>query len=286
MISEEVSEYAMSSEYGSIFKAILLGALQGLTEFLPVSSSGHLVLLHHLLDYGQSTVFFDVMLHAGTLGAILVVYRKSIYSLAKLSILNTIKLQLSDAQRTVGLLVLATIPIAIIGLLFHRRLEQFFAKPKAVAIMLVVTATLLQLPRFRKFSQPPTSQNPNNHQSMGRRLRIWQALLIGLVQGFAVIPGISRSGATISVALLLGVQPAVAAEFSFLLSIPAILGAVVLKLGDIATVNHLTAVGVGMITAFIVGVVALQLLLTLINRGRFSIFSYYCLLIAALAFLL
>ena len=286
MISEEVSEYAMSSEYGSIFKAILLGALQGLTEFLPVSSSGHLVLLHHLLDYGQSTVFFDVMLHAGTLGAILVVYRKSIYSLAKLSILDTIKLQLSDAQRTVGLLVLATIPIAIIGLLFHRRLEQFFAKPKAVAIMLVVTATLLQLPRFREFSQPPTSQNQNSHQLMGRRLRIWQALLIGLVQGFAVIPGISRSGATISVALLLGIQPAVAAEFSFLLSIPAILGAVVLKLGDIATVNHLTAVGVGMITAFIVGVVALQLLLTLINRGRFSIFSYYCLLIAALAFLL
>ena len=286
MISEEVSEYAMSSEYGSIFKAILLGALQGLTEFLPVSSSGHLVLLHHLLDYGQSTIFFDVMLHAGTLGAILVVYRKSIYSLAKLSILDTIKLQLSDAQRTVGLLVLATIPIAIIGLLFHRRVEQFFANPKAVAIMLVVTATLLQLPRFREFSQPPTSQNQNSHQSMDRRLRIWQALLIGLVQGFAVIPGISRSGATISVALLLGIQPAVAAEFSFLLSIPAILGAVVLKLGDIATVNHLTAVGVGMITAFIVGVVALQLLLTLINRGRFSIFSYYCLLIAALAFLL
>mgnify|MGYP002839580047 FL=1 len=276
----------MSSEYGSIFKAILLGALQGLTEFLPVSSSGHLVLLHHLLDYGKSTVFFDVMLHAGTLGAILVVYRKSIYSLAKLSILDTIKLQLSDAQRTVGLLVLATIPIGIIGLLFHRRLEQFFAKPKAVAIMLVVTAILLQLPRFREFSQPPTSQNQNSHQSMDRRLRIWQALLIGLVQGFAVIPGISRSGATISVALLLGIQPAVAAEFSFLLSIPAILGAVVLKLGDIATVNHLTAVGVGMITAFIVGVVALQLLLTLINRGRFSIFSYYCLLIAALAFLL
>ena len=159
----------MSSEYGSIFKAILLGALQGLTEFLPVSSSGHLVLLHHLLDYGQSSIFFDVMLHAGTLGAILVVYRKSIYSLA----------QLSDAQRTVGLLVLATIPIAIIGLLFHRRLEQFFAKPKAVAIMLVVTAILLQLPRFRKFSQPPTSQDQNSHQSMGRRLRIWQALLIG-----------------------------------------------------------------------------------------------------------
>lgn len=272
----------MSESLNEIIKAALLGALQGLTEFLPVSSSGHLVLLHHLLDFSQSAIFFDVMLHLGTLGAVIVVYRKSIVDLVKASVSDTLKSlstrQVSLAQRMVGLLIIATIPTGIIGLLLNDQMNHFFDQPKAVALMLMVTACLLQLPRLRSRKSDQLSCHDESE------LRIWHALLIGVVQGLAVIPGISRSGATISTALLLGIRPALAAEFSFLLSIPAILGAVVLKVSDISVIGSPAIVFVGISTSFFIGVIALRLLLSLINRARFFVFSYYCLLVAALTF--
>lgn len=272
----------MSERLDEVVKAALLGALQGLTEFLPVSSSGHLVLFHHMLGFSQANIFFDVMLHVGTLGAILTVYRKSIFHLVKEFTSGTLKYfvtrQVSSAQRMVGLLFIATVPTGIIGLLLNDQINYFFSQPKSVSLMLLVTASLLQLPRFRsrKTNQSRLQSEPE--------LKIWHALLIGIVQGLAVVPGISRSGATISTALLLGVRPVMAAEFSFLLSIPAILGAVVLKVGDISTVSSLTTVSVGIGTSFFIGLIALRLLLNLITKAKFFVFSYYCLLVAIFAF--
>ena len=272
----------MSERLDEVVKAALLGALQGLTEFLPVSSSGHLVLFHHMLGFSQANIFFDVMLHVGTLGAILTVYRKSIFHLVKEFTSGTLKYfvtrQVSSAQRMVGLLFIATIPTGIIGLLLNDQINYFFSQPKSVSLMLLVTASLLQLPRFRsrKTNQSKLQSEPE--------LKIWHALLIGIVQGLAVVPGISRSGSTISTALLLGVRPVMAAEFSFLLSIPAILGAVVLKVGDISTVSSLATVSVGIGTSFFIGLIALRLLLNLITKAKFFVFSYYCLLVAIFAF--
>ena len=272
----------MSERLDEVVKAALLGALQGLTEFLPVSSSGHLVLFHHMLGFSQANIFFDVMLHVGTLGAILTVYRKSIFHLVKEFTSGTLKYfvtrQVSSAQRMVGLLFIATVPTGIIGLLLNDQINYFFSQPRSVSLMLLVTASLLQLPRFRS-----RKTNQSKFQSEPE-LKIWHALLIGIVQGLAVVPGISRSGSTISTALLLGVRPVMAAEFSFLLSIPAILGAVVLKVGDISTVSSLATVSVGIGTSFFIGLITLRLLLNLITKAKFFVFSYYCLLVAIFAF--
>lgn len=267
----------------TIFEAIVLGILQGITEFLPVSSSGHLVLMQHFLGIKESQVFFDVMLHFGTLGAVIIVYYQLIGSLIRtgfsalfqadfyrhprLTIGNTPDLRL------IWFLLLGSIPTGLIALFFKDSLEAIFGKPMVVAIMLIVTGLILQLSRFRQ--RGLQAETP---------LRAWQAPLIGIAQGLAITPGISRSGATISISLLFGLSPQVAAQYSFLLSIPAILGAVILKLKDVGEITIAPAViVVGTVTSFIVGYIALRLLLAILNRGRFSIFSYYCFALGIIA---
>ena len=211
----------------TILEAIVLGVLQGITEFLPVSSSGHLVLMQHFLGIKESQVFFDVMLHFGTLGAVIIVYYQIIGSLmrtgfstlfqadfyrhARLTISNTPDLKL------IWFLLLGSIPTGLIALLFKDSLEAIFGKPMVVAGMLIITGLILQLSRLGQRQRQRQTETP---------LRAWHTPLVGVVQGLAIIPGISRSGSTISISLLLGLSPQVAAQYSFLLSIPAILGAV------------------------------------------------------------
>ena len=267
----------------TILEAIVLGVLQGITEFLPVSSSGHLVLMQHFLGIKESQVFFDVMLHFGTLGAVIIVYYQLIGSLVRtgfstlfqaafyrqprLIIANTPDLRL------IWFLLLGSIPTGLIALLFRDSLEAIFSKPMVVAGMLIITGLILQLSRFgqrRRQAETP--------------LRAWHTPLVGIVQGLAIIPGISRSGSTISISLLLGLSPQVAAQYSFLLSIPAILGAVVLKLRDIGEITIAPIIIIaGTLTSFIVGYIALRALLTILNRGRFSVFSYYCFALGIIA---
>ena len=267
----------------TILEAIVLGILQGITEFLPVSSSGHLVLMQHFLGIKESQVFFDVMLHFGTLGAVIIVYYQLIESLIRaglsalfqsdfyrrpwLIISNTPHLRLT------WFLLLGSIPTGLIALLFKDSLEAIFGKPMVVSAMLVVTGLILQLSRFgQKRGQGETP------------VRAWHTPLIGITQGLAIIPGISRSGSTISIALLLGLSPRVAAQYSFLLSIPAILGAVVLKLKDVGEITIApTIIIAGTLTSFIVGYIALRSLLAILNRGRFFIFSYYCFALGIIA---
>ncbi len=260
----------------TILEAIVLGVLQGITEFLPVSSSGHLVLMQHFLGIKESQVFFDVMLHFGTLGAVIIVYYQLIGSLMRTGFATLFqadfyrhpRLTISNSPdlRLIWFLLLGSIPTGLIALLFKDSLEAIFGKPMVVAGMLIITGLILQLSRLGQ--RQCQTETP---------LRVWHTPLVGIVQGLAIIPGISRSGSTISISLLLGLSPQVAAQYSFLLSIPAILGAVILKLKDVGEITIAPAVIIaGTLTSFVVGYIALRFLLALLNRGKFSIFSYYC----------
>ena len=260
----------------TILEAIVLGVLQGITEFLPVSSSGHLVLMQHFLGIKESQVFFDVMLHLGTLGAVIIVYYQLIESLVRTGCSTLLqadfyrhpRLTISNTPdlRLIWFLLLGSIPTGLIALLFKDSLEVIFGKPMIVAGMLIITGLILQLSRLGQRQRQ--TETP---------LRVWHTPLIGIIQGLAIIPGISRSGSTISISLLLGLSPQVAAQYSFLLSIPAILGAVVLKFKDVGEITIAPAViVVGTLTSFIVGYIALRFLLVILNRGKVSIFSYYC----------
>ena len=264
----------------TLLEAIFLGILQGLTEFLPVSSSGHLVLAQKYLGLNEPLVFFDVMLHVGTLAAVLVVYRGTIVRLV-LGGFSTfgdkqfyrkpiVTVRSSQEFMFIWLILLGSIPTGIIAVLFKTQLESLFNEVRLVSMMLILTGIILQLPRLRK-------QNTDSTDSTIEKLKTWQAPLIGIAQGCAITPGISRSGSTISLGLFLGIPAKTAAEYSFLLSIPAILGAVVLKISDIgdATIS-IDIMAAGMLTSFIVGYIALRFLLVMLNRGKFSLFSYYC----------
>ena len=267
----------------TILEAIVLGILQGITEFLPVSSSGHLVLMQRFLRIRESQIFFDIMLHFGTLGAVIIVYHQLIGSLIRTGFFTLFqadfyrhpRLTVSNTPhlKLIWLLLLGSIPTGLIALLFRDTLESIFGKPMVVAGMLIITGLILQLSRFGQ-----------KRRQTGIPLQAWHTPLIGIAQGLAIIPGISRSGSTISLSLLLGLSSQTAAQYSFLLSIPAILGAVVLKLKDAEAITIApTVIVVGALTSFIVGYIALRFLLAMLNRGKFSVFSYYCFALGIIA---
>ena len=269
-----------------ILIVFILGLLQGLTEFLPVSSSGHLVLMQHFMGMKEPQLFLDIMLHVGTLGAICLVYYRIIWKITKdcVRTLGDRKFYRSPLHqfskngelRFAWFIILGNIPAGLVGVLLKDSIEAAFASPTIVACMLIVTGLLLQLSRVAK-------KNPNPRQA----LNSWDAIRIGIAQAVAIMPGISRSGSTISIGLATGVSPQTAAQYSFLLSIPAILGASVLELKDIHEVSLAPiSIIIGTLTAFIVGYIALRGLLATLNRGRFIVFSYYCLGLGGLALLI
>ena len=274
----------------TFLEAILLGILQGLTEFLPVSSSGHLVLAQQFLGLKEPLVFFDVMLHVGTLAAVLVVYREAIGKLVigGFSALGNSQLwrhpsttiNTTPELKFIWLILLGSIPTGVIAVVFKTQLESFFEEVRLVSVMLILTGAILQLPRLRR-------EKVDTPEDATGSLKAWHAPLIGIAQGCAITPGISRSGTTISLALFLGIPAKTAAEYSFLLSIPAILGAVALKVRDLGdTTIPLHIVGGGMLASFIVGYVALRFLLVVLNRGKFSLFSYYCIALGLVSLLI
>ena len=267
-------------------QAVILGVLQGLTEFLPVSSSGHLVLAQEWLGESfflpdEQKLFFDLVLHLGTLVPILWFYRRDV-----LEILSSPRagpglseaggtlawLRAHDARWLATLVVAGSVPTAILGLLLQDHFEDLFSSVTPVCVALLVTAAVLVGTRFVRGAGDPA------------KLTLLAALLIGLVQGLAITPGISRSGSTIAVALFLGMDRALAARFSFLLSVPAILGAVVLKF-DPALLHGINwiAVGVGFLTSAVVGYVALVLLVGIVKRGGLHRFAWYLVPLAGLA---
>lgn len=246
----------------------LLGLLQGLTEFLPVSSSGHLVLAERLLGLDPPGVVLEAVLHLATLCAVLIYFRRD---LARL-IIQGITPAGAAERRYLGLLILGTLPIVIVGLIVglsvRREIEQAFSSVPLIGGMLVLTGVILWAAAHL--------------QSKARRAQVGMrdAIYMGLAQAAALLPGISRAGATIGAGIASGLVPKAAARFSFLLSIPAIFGAAVLALAETKApipAGEAWGLVVGGSCALISGLLAIHLLLKLLFRGRLDIFAFYCL---------
>lgn len=253
----------------TILQAIISGMVQGLTEFLPMSSSGHLVILHRLLGYGEPKLIFDIFLHVGTLLAVIIFFTEDI-----------VKLFTSKHRRGafVILAFLGSMPTAVIGYKFSAGFERMFGELHIVGWMLIVTALCLFL---------GSASTRLNWGEQGR-LNWWRAILIGITQGLAIAPGISRSGITISAGLISGMRRQTAFRFSFLLSIPAIIGALVFKLIHGNSTNGVGAVCVliGMITACAVGLFSLRMLRNVIIKGKLYFFGIYCAILGTVVLML
>lgn len=242
------------------FDAVLLGILQGLTEFLPVSSSGHLVLAQAILGVKQPGVSFEVLAHLGTLLAVFIYFRPQIALLVR----SVFEGNMKEERAIIGYLIIGTIPAGLAGLLFKDFFEQAFSNPAMTSLMLFVTGLILLSTRF--------------YRRGGKRVGILSAIIMGIGQAAAILPGISRSGTTIAAGMASGVEPSRAAEFSFLLAIPAILGAMVLKGNELLNIES-SLIGqylVGMVFSFLLGLVAVHLVLAVVKRGKLDYFAYYC----------
>lgn len=258
-----------------LWRAIVLGLVQGLTEFLPVSSSGHLVLAEHLFGVDPPGVTFEVVLHLGTLLAVVLYFRRRIVSLLRELPGKKKSSDKQNGRKYLLALIVGTIPAGVIGLLFADYLETAFSSPRAAAFFLIITGLILF---STTFSRRVTRQLPDQPR----------AFLIGCAQAAALLPGISRSGSTIATGMFLGLSPAGAAEFSFLLSIPAILGATVLSLGQAfaegISVSTLAVYGAGGLAAAVSGYLSLRVVFRILRQGRFWWFGLYC-VVAGVAWL-
>lgn len=256
--------------------ALLLGILQGATEFLPVSSSGHLFLAQRLLGMREPELAFDTLLHLGTLLAVAVFLRREINDVLGSLFRRRRGLEEEPAawgRRDVLLLIVSTIPTGVIGILFHDVVETgITVRGVGIRYTLLTCFLLLSSLRFR-------------HKMDPERIEVWEAFAIGLIQGAAVFPGLSRSGSTISLALVLGIGASRSARYSFMISLPAILGAALVNLHKGASVlPPLVPSAAGFLSAMIVGYLALLVVERLVTRGRFVRFAPYTLLLALLCF--
>lgn len=268
-----------------IIQGIIIGIVQGLTEFLPVSSSAHLVFAQKLLGV-ESSLAFDIFLHLGTLIAVLWFFRGDIYKMFKswwLSIGDILQGRFKQGfmedpyKRLAWYVILATIPVGVVGVLFENSVDALFAGALYVpAFFLFVTGTILFL------SQRMTSGNVN-YDTITKK----EALFMGLGQACAILPGLSRSGTTIAAGLTIGLDKEFAAKFSFILSIPAILGAFLLQAKDIGSTMdaNFLPVFLGFIASIIAGYLAIKWMLDLIQNRSLDIFAYYCWLMGLIVFM-
>jgi undecaprenyl-diphosphatase len=260
-----------------IIKTIILGLVQGFTEFLPISSSGHLVLAERLLNFHQEGIAFEVFVHLGTLFSVLLAFRADLIKM----LVAPYRVWMKGAQnedlvrhsRWTLYVIIGTIPAAVIGLIFKDQIESIFSNVLLVIIMLFITGTFMILSRFLKQSDGDVSY--------------LRSFLIGCAQAMAILPGISRSGSTIVTGMALGVNRSEAARFSFILSIPAILGAAVLKIKDLLESHILPAewfyLILGAAVSFASGYLAILWLLDIVRKGKLEWFGYYCYLVVLLA---
>ncbi len=255
----------------SEFQALLLGIVQGLTEFLPVSSSGHLEIGHALLGVDTSNnLLFALVVHFATVLSTVVVFRKDITELLK----GLLAFKWNDETIYVSKLIVSSVPVLILGLLFQDEIEQLFTSNLIlVGSMLLVTGILLSLTHFAKKTDG--------------KITFFKAIIIGIAQALAVIPGISRSGATIATGLLLGSKRENVAKFSFLMVLIPILGAAFLDLAGnkITTSNEISTLTllIGFISAFVSGLFACAWMIKIVKRGKLIYFAIYCMVIGLIA---
>lgn len=254
----------------NFFEAVLLGVIQGLTEFIPVSSSGHLVITQYFLNVKQDQMLFNIILHMGTLVPIFIIFGDDIKDI--------ISFKPSKRKETCYIL-LAIIPTGIIGVLFEDFFANLFANAYLTALMLLVTGFILY------FTEKIATGNKKVNE-----LKFWQPILIGLAQSFAIIPGISRSGTTIAASLTQKLSRKEAARFSFLISVPVIGGAGFLQLLDLLKVGSLDLpfkiIFTGFLTAAVSGYFAIKILLKILAEKKLNYFAYYCWLVAVIVILI
>lgn len=268
-----------------IIQAIIIGIVQGLTEFLPVSSSAHLIFAQNALGV-ESSLAFDVFLHLGSLIAVLWFFRADIIRMIQaflLSIGDIIQHRFKEGfysdlyKRLVWYVIIATIPVGLVGVLFESQVESLFAGALYVpAFFLFVTGTILYL-----------SQRMNSGEVDLSNLSLKESIFMGLGQACAILPGLSRSGTTIAAGLVIGLDKEFAAKFSFILSIPAILGAFIVQLKDIGPITDFNALAVllGFLAALISGYLAIKWLFELIQKRSLDIFAYYCWIVGIIVFM-
>lgn len=271
-----------------LYQGIVLGIVQGLTEFLPVSSSGHLVLGQIFFGMTESQLVFDISVHVGTLAAVIVVYFNDIIQILRSVFKWTGELISFDTQkagqryredenlRIAVFIIIGSVPTAFLGLVLKQYETVLFSSQVLVGCMLILTGTVLWI-----------SKGFYTANEKGAPLGVRRAVGVGFIQGLAVIPGISRSGSTIAAGMFMGLGRGTAAKFSFLLSIPAIVGAEILGIKDLVENGEsLDMVTIwSTLASFIVGLVALKILLKLVHSGKFHLFAPYCWLIGALVLL-
>ncbi|KUG03814.1 undecaprenyl-diphosphatase [hydrocarbon metagenome] len=250
--------------------ALILGIVQGLTEFLPVSSSGHLVIFQHILGIQQAPLTFDVIVHLGTLVAVFIAFWQDIVDIAR-----------KPFSRITYLILVGIIPAGLAGYLLAPMVEKAFESLLVVGIGLIFTGLVL------KYSETVANKYLGLKLIEGTSYK--DALFIGIIQALAIIPGISRSGSTIAAGLMAGLDREFAARFSFLLSIPVIFGAGIFQLKDAFEYGFMTPdlvqYLVGFITSAAFGLLAIKVVVKLVRDGRLSIFTYYCWAVAAMTLL-
>jgi undecaprenyl-diphosphatase len=264
-----------------IIQAIIVGIVQGLTEFLPVSSSAHLIFVQELLGINQPGIAFDVLLHLGTLIAVAGYFFKDIVEMIKAffsSLLDIFrgefreKFKKDHYKKLAWMVIIGTIPAGIIGLLLKSEIETIFQSITIPAFFLLITGVLLYV-----------SQRLNVGNRDIKNSGIKDSIIVGIGQAFAIIPGLSRSGTTIGFGLLIGLDKEFAAKFSFLLAIPAIIGATITQLDGITSGfgSNLLPYFLGFLASLISGYLAISILLKLIREKSLDIFAFYCWIVGA-----
>jgi undecaprenyl-diphosphatase len=251
-------------------QAIILGIVQGATEFIPISSSGHLVLVPWLFGWPDPGLAFDTVMHLGTLLAVLVVFGSDFRSLATAWWHSVARREFHAPQaRVAWWILLGTIPAGLMGILWEGQFEALFHSPLRVATLLLVTGLWLAL-----------AERLGHKERQPEQLGGWESLLIGLAQGCAIAPGISRSGATIGAGLLLGLKRDAATRFSFMLATPIIFGAGLLQVRKLLQLPNLGAslppLLLGFVAAFVSGYACIRFLLDYVKKRSLTVFSVYC----------
>lgn len=264
-----------------VLQAVIVGIVQGLTEFLPVSSSAHLIFVQELLGINQPGIAFDVLLHLGTLVAVVGYFFKDIVEMIKAFVSSIIDLfrgsfregfRNDPYKKLAWMVIVGTIPAGVVGMLFDTQIEAAFQSITISAFFLLVTGTLLYV-----------SQRLNVGNRDIKNSGLKDSIIVGIGQAFAILPGLSRSGTTISSGLLIGLDKEFAAKFSFLLAIPAILGAALTQFDGIGAgfdANFLPYI-LGFLASVISGYLAISILLKLIRERSLDIFAFYCWIVGA-----
>ncbi len=256
-----------------LIKAIILGIVQGVTEFLPISSSGHLVIGSQVLNFQDQGIAFEVFLHMGTLLSVVIVFRHELLAMLKAPFLIR-REEVSKETKRYFLwdiyVVVATLPAVFVGLFIKDSIEQIFGNLLLVYCLLAVTGVMMIGTRYLS--------------DRSQKLTGWRALFIGCAQALAILPGLSRSGTTIFAGMAMGINRVTVAKFSFIMSIPAILGAAVLQFGELygnpPSLEAMKNIGVGTVCSAISGYFAIIFLLDIVRKNRLQWFGYYCLLLS------